>query len=108
LTFVAGLLPNTRGGAIFEIEDGIWHVSLGGRFGDYPPTDEEGFLAFAKALPSRWPIRDALQSEDIEVERVITEVPTAFVAEYLVLLGYSHTETICENSVFTPRTVDAA
>ncbi|MBW2282571.1 MAG: hypothetical protein JRG82_17675, partial [Deltaproteobacteria bacterium] len=34
------------------IEDGQWVVSLAGRFGDYPPGDEEGFLAFAKALPT--------------------------------------------------------
>jgi FkbM family methyltransferase len=39
---------------------------------------------------------------------IVETVPTAFVAEYLVPLGYSHTETICENSVFTPQTVDAA
>ncbi len=40
------------GGGLFEIEDNTWHVSLAGRFGDYPPTDETGFMAFAKALPS--------------------------------------------------------
>jgi 2-polyprenyl-6-methoxyphenol hydroxylase-like FAD-dependent oxidoreductase len=34
------------------IEDGQWIVSLAGRFGDYPPGDEEGFLAFARALPT--------------------------------------------------------
>jgi 2-polyprenyl-6-methoxyphenol hydroxylase-like FAD-dependent oxidoreductase len=27
-------------------------VSLAGRFGQYPPTDEEGFFAFAKSLPT--------------------------------------------------------
>jgi 2-polyprenyl-6-methoxyphenol hydroxylase-like FAD-dependent oxidoreductase len=25
-------------------------LTLGGRFGDYPPTDDDGFLAFAKSL----------------------------------------------------------
>jgi len=42
----------TSGGGLAEIEDGLWMVSLGGRFGDYPPTDPEGFLAFAKAIPN--------------------------------------------------------
>jgi 2-polyprenyl-6-methoxyphenol hydroxylase-like FAD-dependent oxidoreductase len=29
-----------------------WHVTLIGIAGDYPPTDEEGFLEFARSLPS--------------------------------------------------------
>jgi 2-polyprenyl-6-methoxyphenol hydroxylase-like FAD-dependent oxidoreductase len=42
----------TRGGGLAQIEEGVWQLSLAGRFGDYPPSDEAGFLAFAKALPS--------------------------------------------------------
>ena len=33
-----------------EIEDRTWHLTLGGRLGDYPPADEEGFFAFVQAL----------------------------------------------------------
>lgn len=33
-----------------EIEHHTWHVTLIGRFGQYPPTDEAGFLAFAQSL----------------------------------------------------------
>ena len=33
-----------------EIEQRTWHVTLAGRFGQYPPTDEAGFLAFAQSL----------------------------------------------------------
>jgi hypothetical protein len=33
-----------------EIEGNVFHLSLGGRFGDYPPADEQGFLAFPKSL----------------------------------------------------------
>ena len=33
-----------------EIEDRTWHLSLVGRFGDYPPSDEDGFFAFARSL----------------------------------------------------------
>ena len=28
-----------------------WIVTLAGYFGDYPPTDEQGFLEFARSLP---------------------------------------------------------
>jgi 2-polyprenyl-6-methoxyphenol hydroxylase-like FAD-dependent oxidoreductase len=42
----------TRGGALAQIENDEWLVSLAGRFGDYPPQDEAGFMAFAAALPT--------------------------------------------------------
>ncbi|MBD1853833.1 2-polyprenyl-6-methoxyphenol hydroxylase-like oxidoreductase [Leptolyngbya sp. FACHB-711] len=48
-----------RGGAIFPIEGDRdnpnqcrWIVSLVGGDRDYPPTDDAGFLAFARSLPS--------------------------------------------------------
>ena len=40
--------PN--GAGLQQIENDTWLLSLGGRFGEYPPTDEDGFLAFAKSL----------------------------------------------------------
>jgi len=33
------------------MEGGRWHVTLVGMAGDYPPTDEAAFLAFARSLP---------------------------------------------------------
>ena len=39
------------GGLVMPIEEGCHIVSLGGRFGDFPPDDLDGFLAFAKQLP---------------------------------------------------------
>jgi 2-polyprenyl-6-methoxyphenol hydroxylase-like FAD-dependent oxidoreductase len=42
----------TRGAALARIENDLWLVSLGGRFGDYPPPDEAGFMAFAEGLPT--------------------------------------------------------
>jgi 2-polyprenyl-6-methoxyphenol hydroxylase-like FAD-dependent oxidoreductase len=42
----------TRGAALAQIENGEWLVSLAGRFGDYPPQDEAGFMAFAAKLPT--------------------------------------------------------
>lgn len=41
-------LPKAAGAE--EIEGGIWHLILNGRFGDFPPADEAGFFAFAKSL----------------------------------------------------------
>jgi 2-polyprenyl-6-methoxyphenol hydroxylase-like FAD-dependent oxidoreductase len=42
----------TRGAIILPLEGDRWHVCLIGMAADYPPTDEAGFLAFARSLPS--------------------------------------------------------
>jgi 2-polyprenyl-6-methoxyphenol hydroxylase-like FAD-dependent oxidoreductase len=41
-----------RGGVVSPVEGGLWLVSLIGGDSDYPPTDEDGFLAFARSLRS--------------------------------------------------------
>ena len=41
-----------RGGVIFPIEGDRWLVTAAGAGGDYPPTDEPGFLAFLGTLSS--------------------------------------------------------
>jgi flavin-dependent dehydrogenase len=41
-----------RAGGIFPINGGLWHVTLSGTGRDYPPTDETGFLEFARSLRS--------------------------------------------------------
>ncbi len=43
----------TRGGILLPEEDGRWVVTLLGIAGDYPPTDTDGFLAFARSLPTQ-------------------------------------------------------
>lgn len=49
--YVRPSAPNTRrGGVILHLEDERWHVSLFGMEGDFPPTDEDGFLDFARSL----------------------------------------------------------
>lgn len=40
----------TRGGVLFPIEGDRWMVTLVGGDRDYPPTDEAGFVNFAKSL----------------------------------------------------------
>ena len=53
----AGILMNGRpphnpkAGLILPIENDVWHVTLAGFAGNFPPTDEEGFMAWAKDLP---------------------------------------------------------
>jgi 2-polyprenyl-6-methoxyphenol hydroxylase-like FAD-dependent oxidoreductase len=42
---------NLRGGVIWPTEEGHWMVVLGGTGKDYPPTDEDAFLEFARSLP---------------------------------------------------------
>ncbi|MGH3877749.1 MAG: NAD(P)/FAD-dependent oxidoreductase [Actinophytocola sp.] len=41
-----------RGGVLMPMEDGRWIASLNGMGTDHPPTDEDGFLEFARSLPT--------------------------------------------------------
>ena len=43
---------NQRAGIAFPMEGDRWIVTLAGWMADQPPTDEQGFLAFAKRLPA--------------------------------------------------------
>ena len=73
LVFITGPAPTyTRRGYIIRIENGSLLVSLIGRFGDYPPTDREAFLGFARELHSdlAWRIiKDAEQLTSIAHHR---------------------------------------
>ncbi|MBX0295176.1 NAD(P)/FAD-dependent oxidoreductase [Haloarcula nitratireducens] len=40
-----------RAAGVLPVEDGRWVVTLGGMHGEHPPTDAEGFAAFAASLP---------------------------------------------------------
>ncbi len=42
---------SSRYAAILAAEEDRWVVTLAGSVGDYPPTDEAGWLAFAKSIP---------------------------------------------------------
>lgn len=41
---------NYRSGGLMQVEDDQWVVTLIGGNADYPPTDEDGFMAFAASL----------------------------------------------------------
>ncbi|WP_204249099.1 FAD-dependent oxidoreductase [Nocardia arizonensis] len=51
LGVVVSTMAGRRGGGAIVVEGDIWHVTLGGMLGDHPPTDHEGFTAFAATLP---------------------------------------------------------
>lgn len=44
--------PDKRFGVALAIEDDRWSLTLGGMFGDVPPTDPAGFREFARGLPA--------------------------------------------------------
>ena len=61
-----------RIGALFPIEGDRWIVSVGGWLGDFAPTDEEGYLEFARSLPAPdiyEVIKDAQPLTDFVVHR---------------------------------------
>lgn len=48
---VSAELPRTRrSGSIVPVEDGLWSVTMCGWLKDGPPTDDAGFLAYARSL----------------------------------------------------------
>jgi len=72
-----GLTPqHPRGGAIALVEDGQAVVTLAGMLGDHPPTDPEGFAAFACSL--RFPdIADAIRDTEPLDDPVAYRFPAA-------------------------------
>lgn len=71
--FFGGPAPRClRYAGMEEIEDRTWHLSLIGRCGESPPTDEDGFFAFARSLhtPTLYTlIKDAERVSDIVLHR---------------------------------------
>lgn len=49
---IAGSPPDGRNGVVLAQEGERWSVTLGGYNGDFAPLDSEGFLEFAKGLPT--------------------------------------------------------
>jgi len=80
--------PDCPNCALMEIIEGnIWHLTMAGRFGDYPPRDEAGFFAFAKSLhtPKLYElIKDAERLTDITTYRY----PTAVLRHYEKLSAF--------------------
>ncbi|GAA0964603.1 hypothetical protein [Actinocorallia libanotica] len=64
----AGPPEAKRTGGLFPQEGGRWICSLSGAGGDYPPTDEEGYLEYARGL------RDPVLYEAIKDAEPLTPV----------------------------------
>lgn len=49
--YIQAKLPrDLRSGVLFQVEQDRWYTTLGGYGKDYPPSDDNGFLAYAKSL----------------------------------------------------------
>ncbi|WP_059011652.1 FAD-dependent oxidoreductase [Streptomyces specialis] len=59
---------NPRSGLVLGIEKDQWHVTLGGFAGAAPPTDEAGFLRWARDLP------DPTVYECVRIARPLTPI----------------------------------
>lgn len=58
---------NTRGAYVVRIEGGNWLAGLGGRFGDYPPTEVDKWREFGRTLS--YPVWD----EAMETAELVTQ-----------------------------------
>jgi 2-polyprenyl-6-methoxyphenol hydroxylase-like FAD-dependent oxidoreductase len=65
---VNGRRPHAHAGIIQSVDRGRWHVTLGGMDGQSPPTNEEGFLQWARDLS------DPSIYEAIRVSRPLTPI----------------------------------
>jgi 2-polyprenyl-6-methoxyphenol hydroxylase-like FAD-dependent oxidoreductase len=75
-TIISPSLPNWRGGVIFAQEGDRWIVSIAGYLGDYAPTDEKGFLEFAKSMPTQ-EIYEVIKDAEPLSEALLYKVPTS-------------------------------
>jgi 2-polyprenyl-6-methoxyphenol hydroxylase-like FAD-dependent oxidoreductase len=92
---VSGTPPaSTRYGAVLAAEHARWVVTLVGILSDYPPTDEEGWVAFAETLPVRAvhqlvtsarPLTDIVSYRFAANQRRLYERMSRFPAGYLVI-----------------------
>lgn len=73
--------PDTRLGVLIPIEGQRWILTLAGTLGDYPPTDDAGFMAFARSLPDS-AIVDLMESEQPVSDVVQFRFPANFRRHY--------------------------
>jgi 2-polyprenyl-6-methoxyphenol hydroxylase-like FAD-dependent oxidoreductase len=71
----------TRGAALVLIEDGLWQVSVAGRFDDYPPDHQAGFMDFVKNLPTP-KLYEILEGAERVDEIVHYRFPTSVLRHY--------------------------
>ncbi len=67
--------PDTRCGVLLPIEDDRWMLTLVGWFGDHPPGDDAGFLAWAGSLAVT-DLHDAVKSAEPVSEIALHKFPS--------------------------------
>jgi 2-polyprenyl-6-methoxyphenol hydroxylase-like FAD-dependent oxidoreductase len=92
---ISGTPPaSTRYGAVLAAEGNRWMVTLVGTVGDYPPTNEEEWVAFAATLPvpavhelvtSARPLTDIVRYRFPANQRRLYERMKRFPSRYLVM-----------------------
>jgi hypothetical protein len=70
-----------RAGVLARLEGGEWLLTLAGILGDEPPTDPNGFLAFARSLSSR-DIHDAIENAEALDDPVTFRFPASVRRRY--------------------------
>jgi 2-polyprenyl-6-methoxyphenol hydroxylase-like FAD-dependent oxidoreductase len=70
-----------RGALLFCIENGRWLVSIGGRFGEKPPRDLDGFMRFTRELPNPF-LHQLLEGRQPLVPVTYFEFPTSRIRHY--------------------------
>lgn len=75
-TIVTPSLPNWRYGIIQALEGDRWIVTIGGYLGDRAPSDEKGFLEFAKSIPAQ-EIYEVIKDAEPLSELVPFKLPTS-------------------------------
>lgn len=89
--YVQSAPPDRKRGAIlFKVEDNRWLVTLTGGGGDHPPSDEPGFLEFARSLAEST-IYDA-----IRIAEPLTPIKTHRATQNR-LRHYEHAKELPEN-----------
>src|SRR5262249_40579594 len=75
-------------GAVMEIIEGdVFHLTMAGRFGQYPPRDEAGFMAFAKGF--RTPkLYELIKDADLVGDITTHRFPTAIRRHYERLIEF--------------------
>jgi 2-polyprenyl-6-methoxyphenol hydroxylase-like FAD-dependent oxidoreductase len=85
---VGAIIPPTpagkRGGVILAQEGGRWTVTLIAHFGNYAPTDIEGFIEFARTLPAPY-VHEVIRHAEPVGPPASTRFPTSVRRRYELL-----------------------
>jgi hypothetical protein len=85
---VAAMIPPTpsgkRGGVILAQEGDRWTVTLIAHFGNYPPTELEGFIEFARTLPAPY-VHEVIRQAEPLGPPASTRFPASVRRRYEVL-----------------------